>query len=153
AASDGVECSACEVGWYKNSSGVGGCTACPAGTTNSESARKMLSDCFCAAGYTAASDGVECSACEAGWYKNSSGVGDCTACAKSSYADKVGTATCLACTDGPSSVVEGSTTCGCEMNYTSVRTNDAFPLERVCISCGPGTYTPVKNEGCVACAA
>ena len=37
-------------------------------------------DCKCVAGYTAASDGVACEACEAGAYKATGGGGSCTAC-------------------------------------------------------------------------
>jgi len=52
---------------------------CPAGTS-SPAGSDALSDCICTVGYNAGSDGVACSACEAGTYKSTPGTGECSSC-------------------------------------------------------------------------
>jgi hypothetical protein len=55
------------------------CTDCPAGTSAPPGSDE-ISDCICALGYNATSNGVECTACVEGTYKATTGVGGCSAC-------------------------------------------------------------------------
>jgi hypothetical protein len=65
---DAGPCTACLAGGYKATAGSMTCAACPA-YTSSAAGSNELTDCMCLSGYTAESDGVACSACEAGQYK------------------------------------------------------------------------------------
>jgi hypothetical protein len=100
ASQNGVLCTACVAGSYKNTPGTGACSACP-DFTSSASASSLVTDCTCDAGYTAASDGVECTACIAGTYKADTGSVSCTDCAPRTNSDE-GSIECIAyfCTYG-----------------------------------------------------
>ena len=39
-----------------------------------------MTDCSCVVGYTAGADGVQCTACVAGTYKEDTGAGACSPC-------------------------------------------------------------------------
>jgi hypothetical protein len=80
AMSDGLACSACEPGSYKSDTGPGECVICPGAFFSSEPASTDLTDCKCAAGYTSASDGMTCVACESGKYKAGVGMEPCISC-------------------------------------------------------------------------
>ncbi|KAJ1474415.1 hypothetical protein T484DRAFT_3264942 [Baffinella frigidus] len=77
--SDGAVCSACEAGTYKATWGPETCVACPAYTVSSDGSNE-LTDCKCLPGYWAASDGVECAACDAGTFKSVVGKAACETC-------------------------------------------------------------------------
>ncbi|KAJ1486806.1 hypothetical protein T484DRAFT_1666447 [Baffinella frigidus] len=96
---DGGTCAACVVGEYKAAAGPGSCTACPS-HASSASGSNYLTDCKCVAGYTAASDGVSCSACNAATYKVATGTGPCSTCpagtSSASGSDDLTDCNCLA---------------------------------------------------------
>jgi hypothetical protein len=71
---DGMECTACKAGTYKSVSGTQMCSVCPRGTSSVVGSTDSM-DCICRAGYVADSDGTECTACEAGKYKEKIGSG------------------------------------------------------------------------------
>ncbi|KAJ1471837.1 hypothetical protein T484DRAFT_1590495, partial [Baffinella frigidus] len=91
-------CTACAAGTYKVGSGTGVCLACGAGyytdavaSTSSELCNRCpaqtssqtsgyITSCICVSGYTAESDGVACSACEAGKFKSVTGAEACSSC-------------------------------------------------------------------------
>jgi len=54
--------------------GTGACSLCPNGTRSGGGSDNVTA-CICVEGYTAGSDGVECTACEAGTYKDWPGTG------------------------------------------------------------------------------
>ncbi|KAJ1486211.1 hypothetical protein T484DRAFT_1619302 [Baffinella frigidus] len=76
---DGVACSPCAKGTYKNTIGIGLCQTCP-GMTSSALASDDLADCKCVIGYTAASDGLQCNECAEGTYKDVTGAFVCSTC-------------------------------------------------------------------------
>ena len=82
-------CSACLAGQYKATAGLGSCAACPWGTFSSEGSKELI-DCKCVAGWTAASDGVECEVCQPGTFKSAVGSGACSACEVGTYEDRGG---------------------------------------------------------------
>ena len=132
AESDGMACAACETGKYKTSTGTGACSVCPLGTSSSARSGE-LTDCKCIAGYTAGSDGAECTACGAGTFKSSTGTGSCSAC-------PAGTSS------GNATGRDEATDCICGAGYTA----GADGLE--CTACGAGTYKFQIGVGpCVAC--
>ncbi|KAJ1465896.1 hypothetical protein T484DRAFT_1594020, partial [Baffinella frigidus] len=77
--SDGVACTVCSAGTFKSAFGVGDCAVCPEHTYSHEGS-SGVTDCLCVIGYTADSDGVECSPCTAGTYKSITGASQCSAC-------------------------------------------------------------------------
>ncbi|KAJ1467771.1 hypothetical protein T484DRAFT_1575116, partial [Baffinella frigidus] len=96
-------CRTCPEGtWSLAGAGAAGigfaCDWCPA-ETSSPPGSNELTDCTCLAGYTAASDGVECGACDAGTYKTATGAGDCSACLAGTSSSASGSTELTDCTD------------------------------------------------------
>ena len=118
---DGFDCDACDVGYYKSVPGVGVCTICPPTTTTHGSATSTLQGCLCEAGYTAQSNGIQCSACGEGTYKGTLGTGACTQCVGSPDITRSAVATSsivdCACKAGYSDEyqVQCGGDCGCEL--------------------------------------
>ncbi|KAJ1464261.1 hypothetical protein T484DRAFT_1649837, partial [Baffinella frigidus] len=142
-------CIMCSEGTYKDtigphSPGESDCTSCPSYTT-SEMGSTELIDCTCQTGYTAGSDGVQCSSCLIGTSKDVVGPSTCEACVSGTYAAMRGQDTCTECPSYTSSV-EGSSEqvdCKCTAGYTAA--SDGVE----CDKCPKGTY---KHEtGAVAC--
>ncbi|KAJ1466365.1 hypothetical protein T484DRAFT_1603964, partial [Baffinella frigidus] len=103
-------CSGCALNFYKASAG---CTACPSFTGVAEGSN-TLADCKCVAGYTAASDGVACSACDAGTYKAGTGAGECSTCpAGTSSASGSDALTDCKCLAGYSGTSDGAACTAC----------------------------------------
>ncbi|KAJ1482408.1 hypothetical protein T484DRAFT_1624263 [Baffinella frigidus] len=117
ATEDGTACSPCQPGTYKNSTGMGLCQTCPLNTSSAQ-ASDELTDCRCFAGYTAGSDGIACSPCEIGTYK-----------------DVVGTVGCQMCPNGTSSVAGTALVTGCTCLEGYVGSAGA-----VCTMCPVDTY-------------
>ncbi|KAJ1469289.1 hypothetical protein T484DRAFT_1643042, partial [Baffinella frigidus] len=93
---EGGRCTVCEAGSYNDKTGSKECSACP-WFTSSAAGSKEQSDCKCLAGYTAASDGVECTACDEGTFKGATGSGECRDCLAGTYTATKGSGTCAAC--------------------------------------------------------
>ena len=58
---------------YKDVTGAKQCSTCPAATISAEGSDEVT-DCTYVAGFLAASDGMQCSACEVGMYKDAIGA-------------------------------------------------------------------------------
>ena len=124
--SDGEQCTACEAGGYKVTAGTGSCSACPSHTSSAEGGDE-LTDCQCVLGYTAASDGMACEACEAGTFKGAAGTAACE--------------TCPAHAESSS----GSVLCQCSGGFTGA---DGGP----CSACLAGEYKATAGSGiCTEC--
>ena len=122
-------CTACDVGSYKDAGGAASCSSCPAGTTTGGTASTMLEDCTCLAGYEGQSDGAECTECGVGSYKTEAGVGECLPCK-------------MHATSSP-----GSTTgedCRCEVGYENVALIADWNLENVLISDWVESFTDAR---------
>ncbi|KAJ1467725.1 hypothetical protein T484DRAFT_3630844, partial [Baffinella frigidus] len=108
------ECSPCEAGTYKDSTGASKCTACPRNA------------------WSTSIKPPACSLCAAGTYKDSAGASKCTACPPNTVSD------------------EGSTdrsSCECAAGYTG----DAGAGQG-CVPCEAGTYKAVSGSAeCTAC--
>jgi Tyrosine-protein kinase ephrin type A/B receptor-like len=76
---DGVACTACSAGSYKNAVGVGQCSPCPSGTSSANGSTS-LDDCICMEGHNATSNGVACDLCEVYTFKSNTGIGACLVC-------------------------------------------------------------------------
>jgi hypothetical protein len=125
---NGVDCTACDAGEFKDTFGPSYCSTCPYGT-NSVSASTSVANCKCKPGFSGTSDGVACVACHIGTYK-----------------DVVGTGECLTCPVGTSSA-SASNLVGCTCNAGFTAVEDGVE----CTMCIQGTY---KNAtGAVECSA
>ncbi|KAJ1476585.1 hypothetical protein T484DRAFT_3088278 [Baffinella frigidus] len=157
---DGGLCTPCAVGEYKAAVGSGSCTACPLHTSSVGGSNEQT-DCTCVVGYTAASDGDVCSACDAGTYKATAGTEpcsmcptgtssaresndltdckclagysgtSCTACMAGTFKSSSGTTACQLCLSNSESA-SGSALCYCSVGFTGA---DGGP----CVACSDCT--------------
>jgi hypothetical protein len=109
---DGGPCVACEAGTFKSAVGAADCETCPA-WTSSASGSNELDHCKCVAGYTAASDGVACGACDEGTFSSVGGTAACETCPANSESST------------------GSVLCYCSAGFTGI---DGGPCE-ACSDC------------------
>ncbi|KAJ1469583.1 hypothetical protein T484DRAFT_1642577 [Baffinella frigidus] len=110
--------------------GAATCADCPSYTSSVGGGNKKTG-CTCLVGYTAASDGVSCSACEAGTFKSARGTGECS--------------TCPAGTSSASGSNE-LTDCKCVVGHSGTLDGVA------CTACEEGTYKAVAGAGeCLMC--
>lgn len=139
---DGHECSACELGQYKEATGSASCTdcgkgkysgflamktaetclSCPANSLTRLTGNDVIEDCECNAGYTGPNGG-HCTACVPGKYKLTPGSHECTSCAADTYSTIVASKTGADCQKCPafSEAPEGSgvrAACVCKTGYT-----------------------------------
>ncbi len=110
------DCVACVPGKYKNQVGNSGCTDCPANTYSPTTALISVKDCktcgnfkvspsgsiaenacICAAGYGLKSGTNDCSACQAGTYKDTEGNSNCINCWSGSYGETLAATTVDSC--------------------------------------------------------
>ena len=106
---DGGTCQYCIAGKFKTENGSALCTECPLDTYSNQIARTFESDCDycydnsqsalgsdsfddckCSVGYTSSVpgfDGMPCTACSRGLYKNTTGHAACSACPSNTYVD------------------------------------------------------------------
>ena len=167
ASANGEACTACEAGKYKATTGSGSCTACPS-QTSSAGGSDALTDCVCVAGYTAASDGDACTACEAGEYKVATGVGDCSTCpagtSSASGSDALADCECEAgysgasdgevCTACVADTYKSATGVGdCSDCPASTTTSSAEGSELTDCVCIAGHTASADGEACTACVA
>lgn len=134
-ASNVVECQACPANTYSSSTSE--CTACPE-STESPPGSAVASRClsFCGPGYTGPDD--NCTACEAGKYKNASGSSPCTSCPAGHVALE-GSASCTACVPGTYALDGGADCQFCPLGkYSTVH---AASSATTCQYCAPGKYS------------
>ena len=99
---DGIQCSACVAGSYKDVNGSAPCSLCSHGKHSAETAQisestcrdcpapfsgvgsRLVTNCTCNKGYAGA-DGAECEACEAGGFKDVTGSAACVLCVGGKY--------------------------------------------------------------------
>jgi hypothetical protein len=103
-------CDMCLAGTFKDSSGNGECTPCPA-NSNSSVGATLLNQCFGNVGYGGSGNSV--SACSAGYSKKDAmSAADCTACSRGFSTNNLTTqAGCTACAVGFFSPIDGSPAC------------------------------------------
>jgi len=150
-------CEACVKGTFKDTTGSEACTNCLANTYSTavaavsvstcvECAANMQSDvgsdqsidCKCNKGYTG-QDGMTCSACEAGTFKDSVGAATCENCAKDTYSTKEANPAndCDSCPSHSQSPAGSNelVDCQCNAGYSG---QDG----QTCTACDPGQYKP-----------
>jgi hypothetical protein len=167
---DGVECTACDAGSFKDTNGSASCTLCSEGKYSTEIASvskatcsdcpahtfsgvgsSILSNCTCNKGYTGP-DGVECTACDAGSFKDTNGSAACTLCSEGKYSTARAAIVQTTCQDCAlhSWSPTGSTReqdCLCDVGYTG-------PYDSSCLACEVGTYKDINGSApCKACPA
>jgi hypothetical protein len=104
---DGINCTACVAGTYKDVNGSAVCSLCARGKYSSETAETsettctlcpqnsftakegsiVVTNCTCNMGFTGP-DGVECTACIPGTFKDVNGTANCTVCARGKYSEE-----------------------------------------------------------------
>ena len=128
---EGIICTPCAIGFYKNTSSMSACGACPNGTYAADAASIMCTPCNpgtfavqnlgtgtascspCQAGYYAAGSGAdECDPCSAGEYSPMQSD-QCIACNVNTYSQRAGSPTCTACPDGTQSDSRASSCRNC----------------------------------------
>ncbi|KAJ1490509.1 hypothetical protein T484DRAFT_3332358, partial [Baffinella frigidus] len=135
----GGECVACAAGTY----GPGGvCSICP-GNSRSLPGSVSLQDCTCLTGHTAASNGVACTACEPGTYKNWSGTGNCTSCHGSSANSSPGSVSPAACLCFPGFTSQGPDCLPCPADFYK---NVSGPS--ACVGCEAGRGSLLGSSAC-----
>ena len=139
-------CEPCSAGKF-SVSGSSACTQCP-DHSNSEEKSQSKEYCRCNSGFTGPNGG-NCTACEAGFYKNISGSDNCTACTAGTYnVNKASNSSedCIPCVAGKYSASGASECTACPDDSTS-------PLGSTNITdctCLPG-YTGTNGENCTPC--
>ena len=147
---DTFECSACEVGFYKDFVSTEtreDCLSCPANATSRVASTRLV-DCQCLPGFFG-ENGTDCSACERGHVKNTTGPDDCVACPINHYQPLKAQTACLDCIDR--STTEGKTgqtsikDCICDAGNPRIILDGSD----FCAACPPGTFA--STEGCQNC--
>jgi hypothetical protein len=130
-------CAACEEGeWCVD----GDVHSCPAGSSSAPN-MQAIENCTCLAGYTAGSDGVECTVCVDGTYKLATGASACLDCTSGSWCTGGIKNSCNANSNSSTSS-SAATDCICDVGYTG---SDGG----TCALCAAGTYKP--NAGSASC--
>jgi hypothetical protein len=162
----GQNCTQCNVGTYKTTTGSDTCTACPAGKTSPiGSTSSTACVAVCNAGYT----GGTCTACVAGKYKTTTGSVTCIDCDVGLYSVATGASTasvCINCGAGTDSTDVGASACvqcvagkykgsgsgACIqcVSGTASAVPGATSLSS-CIDCGVGKYSALDSASCAAC--
>ena len=163
----------CPVGTYNDGTTVG-CQACPAGTYTGTTGQTSCTTCqdgyYCPGGQNRVacpvgtegtgsgknSQATGCSACQIGYYNNTTGAAACTGCAAGTYTGTTGQTACTTCQDGyycPGSANRAACPAGkegtgtgktseangcsaCQVGYYSASAGTA-----TCSGCAAGTYT------------
>jgi hypothetical protein len=144
---NGDECTKCKANSYKVGAGNSTCMSCP-DYTSSAVGSKQVKDCKCLVGYTAAFDGVKCTACDEGTFKDNPGTGTCVDCLPGTYKATPGSGTCAACPPNTESAGKSNkrTDCKCVAGYTAVE--DGMD----CTACAEGTFKDWPGSGsCSGC--
>lgn len=159
--SSASRCFVCAVGKYSDDLGPD-CEACPDDSTTNGTASEVVTDCLCALGHTGtiSNPNSNCTACEAGQYKDVVGDADCVACPAASGTNGTGgtaadeclcdpghfgsiegpTDSCNLCPAGTYSEAAGAANCtGCPRNSTTLA--DGSSAVSNCL-CDPGAPSP-----------
>ena len=153
-----ADCAACEAGTYKAvASNIIPCEACPADTysvslhecwqcpasTVSAPGSTAEASCIplCVPGYTGAAG--NCTVCDIGHYKNTSGSSPCTSCAEG-HVSLYGEENCTACVPGKYGLPNSDACIMCEMGKYS--NASAASSSATCQYCAAGQYGDVSNS-------
>jgi hypothetical protein len=142
-------CTACDVGFYKNTTSNDGCRPCPPGTSTDGTGSKSILKCTCMPGLggSGAGETAKCQACPAGKFKRGQGIGDCLLCAAGSIAPTNGSIACELCPAGTYSASMGITACA----FCAPGKYQTLPGATYCTRCGPGKYVSSANQSSDIC--
>ena len=163
-----VECTdTCLPGTYGSgaakSSDSSGCTNCPSGTWNPDTASAGASACKqCATGTASTASGAysptTCVSCAAGSYSSTQQASSCTQCGKGTFSAALGatsSGTCTWCAVGSYNLQLGASVCTLCLPgyYMGTQGNGADSRENGCKHCTTGTYfTPFAGASeCSTC--
>lgn len=166
---DGINCTACSPGSYKDTFGNASCVHCPVDTYSPQTASgdaancvacpsntvsyngsSALLDCVCKKGWTGPDGSESCTACALGKYKEERGNGTCSSCPSNNYLNFTGSYDaddCVACDPNAASPeASGSATdCKCNMGWEGMD-------GEACVACAAGKYKDtVGNATCTDC--
>ena len=142
---NGVSCSACLPGSFKDVVGDAACKLCAQGSYISFAAATACNECEEHQNTTGpgSTEHAEC-VCDAGYYALD---GSCVICPRDQYKATISDSRCLICTNYSSSL-PGSVSeqdCKCNMGYTG-------PDSGLCVACVPGTFKSVIGSSkCTNC--
>jgi len=166
---NGESCTACSVGTYKDVDGPAVCTFCSRGKYSTAVAAMSeatclgcpsytysglgsgnVTNCTCTKGFTGP-DGVECTACVAGTFKDMNGSAPCSLCERGKYSTvtaAMAESTCVGCPSysesGPGSY--NKTHCRCHPGFSSKAAGQK------CTACAPNTFKAVNgSSACITC--
>nr|XP_034312620.1 uncharacterized protein LOC105346442 isoform X2 [Crassostrea gigas] len=170
----GDVCVPCMIGFYKDVTGNGNCTACPAKLTTPLMGSTELSNCsivFCNAGEKRISSNNTCMKCPLGYYQPNRGESVCIECGDGKTTEQVGTysktgcipicpageeyvSTSKTCTECPlgsykSEIGNNKTCTTCPIAYTTGFTGSISVNNCSFPDCMPGTYRSIG--GCKYC--
>ena len=148
-------CAACGSGFYQPSYSAQkpiSCMQCPPNTVTDSTTNDVNTTCKCKLGFTARCDGVACSRCPAGTFKNVTGSSSCSPCPLNTYNSFPGSnssAACLACPSNSVTLSPGSRfrlNCLCGPGYTQTASSGE------CVPCLTGYYkSNYSSDPCVPC--
>jgi hypothetical protein len=168
---DGMACTTCTAGTYKDTTSSAACTncgtgkysatvgatsaatcvACPASSGASCSGCSALASCTCNLGFTGPNGGV-CSNCVAGKYKSVTGSATCTLCEAGTYSSTNGAITCVPCPAGRYRIETGGwnlNSCT-ECYYAKYLPTTGSTAEAACIPCPVGTQGVLWGQSSIA---
>jgi hypothetical protein len=155
AAAGSTVCSNCTAGTYIALTGASACIACPAHTF-SGAGSKTLVNCACNKGYTGP-DGVECTACDAGGFKDTNGSAACTLCSAGKYSESTAQTTCANCSAGKYKATAGVNTACDNCAAGKYGEENGASSNSVCQDCEAGKYLQTQgndaSSDCVSCEA
>ena len=141
-------CLSCGMDTYSSSDMIV-CVACPSDTTSS-ALSSIVTACICNVGYTGP-NGVACTECPAGQYKEATGSAACTMCGAGTSSEAVAassSATCIDCSAGNYSNSDRSLCVACPSDSSSPESSDDVTD---CL-CNVGFSGPDGDGGpCLAC--
>ena len=162
-------CVSCGYGEFQNQTGMsvcntcasnqfsaGGATECDPCPANSDGGfrNSHITNCTCNKGFTGL-DGQNCSACNAGTFKNVSGSSDCEDCSASTFQSEAGSTMCMACSYGKWSLKGADI---CEACYGANSGGYGLKDWKEC-ECNPGFFAFISTDnekqstGCEPCSA
>lgn len=138
-------CSACPAGTYQSDSGAASCLGCPAGSSTGDDGNAACQ--LCVPGTYSATVGGACLDCPVGSYAPGWGSTACRKCPIGTTTADTGSETCDPCGAGTYAPFPGSSSC---------RTCPAGSVSRdgagACKTCPEGFSAPSGSAACVACA-
>ena len=172
------QCESCKEGLFKATTGNTACQKCPRGSFNNrtgatvclscpdinmhtmERASTNISACMCNAGYTGI-NGISCTACESGLYKEYPGPSGCLLCLPSTYSPHPAATNVTDCLQCPAHSISlmGSNTledCKCVPGYFGgdIDNSSAYPHEgwNNCTKCAMGSFKSINGTSqCQQC--